>query len=54
MSRYEDKPLKHVLTFRINDDEKDIVKEMITISGTNVSTLLRKVLRKHSKSFAKN
>jgi len=42
MSRYSVDPVKHVISFRVTEDEKVILEELVSATGMNISTLLRK------------
>jgi len=42
--RYTDDPVKYVISFRVTADEKEILEELSSAMGMNLSTLLRKTL----------
>jgi len=42
MSRNSVDPVKHVISFRVTEDEKELLKELVSETGMNISTLLRK------------
>jgi hypothetical protein len=44
MSRYSEDPVKHVVSFRVTTEEKDLLEELVKATGVNVSTLLRRWL----------
>ena len=54
MSRYSEDPVRHIVTFRVNSEEKEILEQLAKQSGHSVSKFMRqnvqlireKVLRK--------
>lgn len=44
MRKRSDNSFKHVISFRVTEDEKDLLLDMATAWGLNVSTLMREVL----------
>lgn len=42
MPRYADDPVKHIVSFRITEEEKELLEELSVATGMNISTLLRK------------
>jgi len=42
MSRYSVDPVRHVISFRVTEDEKELLQELVSATGMNISTLLRK------------
>lgn len=55
MARYSDDPVRHIVTFRVNSEEQEILKQLVKQSGRTVSEFMRWSLQlisesKHSKS----
>jgi len=44
MSRYSIDPVKHVISFRVTEVEKELLQDLVTATGMNISTLLRKAI----------
>lgn len=45
MGRYSDDPLRHVITFRVNCEEKILLEQLAKRSGHNISSFLRRNLK---------
>lgn len=45
MSRHSDDPVKHVISFRVNQEEKQLLKELAREYRCSVSDFLRKNLQ---------
>lgn len=53
MARYSDDPVYHVITFRVNNEEKEILQQLAKKSGRTVSGFMRKkleIIREHELS----
>ena len=44
MARYSDDPVRHLITFRVNHEEKVLMKEFAKPSGRTVSDFVRRNL----------
>lgn len=44
MGKTSENPVKHVVSFRVNDGEKELLEEIARESGMNISTLIRETL----------
>lgn len=44
MGRCADDPVKHVISFRVTDMEKEALEDLAQVLGVNVSTFLRQKL----------
>ena len=42
MARYSDDPVRHIVTFRINGEEKKVLEQLVKKSGRTVSDFVRK------------
>jgi predicted DNA-binding protein len=45
MARYSDDPVRHIITFRINCEEKEILEQLAKKSGRTVSNYMRRKLQ---------
>ena len=54
MSRVGDGSLTHVVTFRITDDEKQDLEDLVTAHRTSVSTLMRGLIKKFCEASIDN
>ncbi|MDH3997910.1 MAG: DUF1778 domain-containing protein [Desulfuromonadales bacterium] len=45
MARYSDDPVRHVVTFRVNTEEKQILEQLAKESGRTLSDFMRKKLQ---------
>jgi predicted DNA-binding protein len=45
MARYSDDPVRHIITFRINSEEKEILEQLAKKSGRTVSNYMRRKLQ---------
>lgn len=45
MARYSDDPVRHIITFRVNCEEKEILDQLAKKSGDTVSSFLRRKLQ---------
>ena len=50
MSRHSDDPVRHIVTFRVNSEEKKILKQLVEKSGRTVSEFMRQNLQLISES----
>lgn len=41
MSRTSDDPVKHVISFRVNDEERVALEDLSIAAGVSISTLMR-------------
>ena len=41
MARYSDDPVRHIVTFRVNSEEKENLKQLVKQSGRTVSDFMR-------------
>ncbi len=41
MARYSDDPVRHIVTFRINGEEKKVLEQLAKKSGRTVSEFMR-------------
>ncbi len=44
MARYTDDPVRHVVTFRVNHEEKKLLEHLAKLSGRTVSDFVRRHL----------
>lgn len=44
MARYSDDPVKHVITFRVNQEEKQQLEQLAKLSGRTISDFVRRNL----------
>jgi len=44
MSRYSDDPVRHIVTFRVNREEKKLLEHLAKQSGRTVSDFVRRHL----------
>lgn len=51
MGRTVEYPQNHIVSFRLNDPEWEILEEWSSISGMNVSSLMRKFFSRAQDSF---
>ena len=50
MARHSDDPVRHIVTFRVNSEEKEILEQLAKKSGQSVSNFMRRklqVIREH-------
>jgi len=45
MARPTDDPVRHIITFRVNSEEKKVIKKLAKKSGYTVSCFMRQKLR---------
>ena len=45
MARHSDDPVRHIITFRINSEEKQILEQLAKKSGRTVSNFMRRKLQ---------
>ena len=45
MSRHSDDPVRHVVTFRVNSEEKKVIEQLAKKSGQTVSDFMRRKLK---------
>ncbi len=45
MARYSDDPVRHIVTFRVNSEEKQILEKLVKKSGRTVSDFMRRNLQ---------
>ena len=50
MSRYSDDPVRHIVTFRVNREEKKLLEQLAKQSGRTVSDFVRRNLNLLTKS----
>lgn len=50
MSRYTDDPVQHIVTFRVNREEKKILEQLAKQSGRTISDFVRRNLNLRNKS----
>ena len=44
MARYSDDPVRHIITFRVNSEEKKILEQLAKKSGRSLSKFMRRKL----------
>lgn len=44
MSRYSDDPVQHIVTFRVNREEKKLLEQLAKQSGRTISDFVRRNL----------
>jgi len=44
MARHSDDPVRYVITFRVNDEEKILLEQLAKLSGRTVSDFVRRNL----------
>ena len=44
MARHSDDPVRHIVTFRVNRDEKILLEQLAKLSGRTVSDFVRRNL----------
>jgi len=50
MARHSEDPVRHIVTFRVNSDEKKILEQLAKKSGESISYFMRRklqVIREH-------
>jgi uncharacterized protein (DUF1778 family) len=45
MARYSDDPVRHIVTFRVNSEEKKVLEQLVEKSGRTVSDFVRRNLQ---------
>ena len=45
MARYSDDPVRHIVTFRVNSEEKKVLEQLVKKSGRTVSDFVRRNLQ---------
>jgi uncharacterized protein (DUF1778 family) len=45
MARHSDDPVRHIVTFRVNSDEKKILEQLAKKSGRSISNFMRQKLQ---------
>ena len=45
MGRHSDDPVRHIVTFRINSEEKKLLEQLAKESGRSVSKFMRRKLQ---------
>jgi uncharacterized protein (DUF1778 family) len=45
MARYSDDPVRHVVTFRVNSEEKKTLEQLAKKSGRSLSDFMRRKLQ---------
>lgn len=45
MARHTDDPVRHIVTFRVNSDEKKLLEQLAKKSGRSVSNFMRRKLQ---------
>ena len=45
MARYSDDPVRHVVTFRVNREEKQVLEQLAKESGRSLSDFVRRNLQ---------
>ena len=54
MARYSEDPVRHVVTFRVNSEEKKVLEQLAKKSGRSLSGFLRRnlhLIREHEYEF---
>lgn len=46
MAKYSDDPVRHVVTFRVNSEEKKVLEQLAKESGRTVSDFMRRKLQR--------
>ncbi len=41
MARYSDDPVRHIVTFRVNHEEKMLLEQLAKLSGRTISDFVR-------------
>jgi len=45
MARYSNDPVRHIVTFRVNSEEKKVLEALVKDSGHSVSAFMRRKLQ---------
>ncbi len=45
MARYSDDPVRHIVTFRVNSEEKQVLEQLARKSGRTLSDFMRQKLQ---------
>ncbi len=45
MARYSEDPVRHIVTFRVNSEEKKVLEQLVKKSGRTVSDFVRRNLQ---------
>ena len=45
MARYSEDPVRHIVTFRVNSEEKKLLEQLAKKSGRSVSKFMRRKLQ---------
>ena len=45
MANYSEDPVRHIVTFRVNSDEKKLLEQLAKKSGRSVSNFMRQKLQ---------
>ena len=45
MARYSEDPVRHIVTFRVNSEEKKILEQLAKESGRSISKFMRRKLQ---------
>ena len=45
MARHSDDPVRHIVTFRVNSEEKEILEQLVKKSGRTISDFMRRNLQ---------
>ena len=45
MARHSDDPVRHIVTFRVNSEEKKFLEQLVKKSGRSISDFMRKNLQ---------
>jgi uncharacterized protein (DUF1778 family) len=45
MARYSDDPVRHIVTFRVNTEEKQVLEQLAKESGRTLSDFMRQKLQ---------
>ena len=44
MARHSEDPVRHIVTFRVNSEEKEVLKQLAKNSGRSLSDFMRRKL----------
>jgi uncharacterized protein (DUF1778 family) len=45
MARHSEDPVRHIITFRVNSEEKEVLKQLAEKSGRSLSGFMRRKLQ---------
>jgi hypothetical protein len=45
MARHSEDPVRHIVTFRVNSEEKKVLEQLVKQSGDSISAFMRRKLQ---------